>query len=434
MSIECFEGGAGTGKTTSLMASLQSRLETVPLTDGQGVLALTFMHGSRHRLANRLRRVPLARANHECMTIDSFAWHLVCRWRGVLAVAQNGTCDVARWSFDERCEAATRLLALDNVRSWVCRRFPVVIVDEMQDVREARLSIIQRLSETAFVIVAADEFQDLHTVGDNAAVAWLRGNSTPRVLTQNHRTTCGDLLASAAELRGAQPLVDRDRCKVLSAANPNAAAGMVACNLVWFGIRGTVLLTPTGPDSSTFVRKVIERLQAKPIKPGALKGAEVGPFLFDWESHASSDAGRLVDGLNIQQGAVEVDTRTLCIPQAIRGGRSLQEWVDRQRRVFGRDRIGVEVLKEEAGRVCQQLRAMRVIGDGKLAAMTLHQAKNREFERVIILWPYEVSGAAEKLRRLLYNGITRAQQRAAIVVQNPPTGNPNRLTIPPFVV
>jgi hypothetical protein len=209
---------------------------------------------------------------------------------------------------------------------------------------------------------------------------------------------------------------------------------MVACNLVWFGIGGTVLLTPTGPDSSTFVRKVIERLQLKPIKPGALKGAVVGPFLFDWESHASSDAGRLVDGLNIQQGAIEVDTRTLCIPQAIRGGRSLQDWVDRQRRVLGRERIGVQVLREEAGRVCQQLRAMRVTSEGRLVAMTLHQAKNREFERVVVLWPYEVSGAPEKLRRLLYNGITRARQRAIIVVQNPPTCNPSRLTIAPFAV
>ncbi|QDV89900.1 RecBCD enzyme subunit RecD [Phycisphaerae bacterium RAS2] len=284
------------------------------------------------------------------------------------------------------------------------------------------------------VIAAADEFQDLNAIGSNAAVDWLRSVVAPTSLNQNHRTTCADLLASAADLREGRPLPSRDRCKILSAANPNAAAGIIACNLVWFGIAGTVVLTPTGPDSSAFVKKVIARQQAKSIKSTALKGAEVGPFRIDWESHASLDASRLVECLNLQAGATDVDTRTLCVPQSVRGGRSLQEWVDRQRRVLGRDRIPVQVLQVEASRVCQQLRAMRPTSEDRLVSMTLHQAKNREFDRVIVLWPYEISGAPEKLRRLLYNGITRARQRAIIVVQNPPTSNPSRLTVAPFAV
>ena len=434
MSVEFYEGAAGTGKTTSLMTSLLRRLETVPLTEGQDVLALTFMHGSRHRLANRLRHVSVVHQRHECLTIDSFAWHLVCRWRGVLAEGQNGACDLGGWTFDERCGAAARLLAQENVRRWVCRRFPVVIADEMQDVRDARLTIIQSLSQTAHVIAAADEFQDLNSVGSNAAVDWLRCVVAPTSLNRNHRTTCADLLASAADLREGRLLPSRDRCKILSAANPNAAAGIMACNLVWFGIAGTVVLTPTGPDSSNFVKNAIERLQAKPIKPSALKGAEVGPFRIEWESHASLDASRLVECLNLQAGTSDVDTRTLCVPQAVRGGRALQEWVDRQRRVLGRDRIPVQVLQAEAARVCQQLRAMRSTSEDRLVSMTIHQAKNREFDRVIVLWPYEISGVPEKLRRLLYNGITRACQRATIVVQNPPTCNPSRLMVAPFAL
>ena len=39
--------------------------------------------------------------------------------------------------------------------------------------------------------------------------------------------------------------------------------------------------------------------------------------------------------------------------------------------------------------------------------MTVHQAKNREFDSVIILWPYEVAGTADRQRRLLYNAVTR---------------------------
>lgn len=60
-------------------------------------------------------------------------------------------------------------------------------------------------------------------------------------------------------------------------------------------------------------------------------------------------------------------------------------------------------------------------------AMTVHQAKNREFKSVIILWPYEVTGSPERLRRLLYNAVTRARLRALVVVQNP-----KRLETPPF--
>ena len=59
--------------------------------------------------------------------------------------------------------------------------------------------------------------------------------------------------------------------------------------------------------------------------------------------------------------------------------------------------------------------------------MTIHQAKNREFDSVIVLWPYEVQGSPERQRRLLYNAITRAKRQTVVVVQNP-----NRLNSPPF--
>ena len=60
--------------------------------------------------------------------------------------------------------------------------------------------------------------------------------------------------------------------------------------------------------------------------------------------------------------------------------------------------------------------------------MTVHQAKNREFDSVIILWPYEVAGTADRQRRLLYNAVTRAKRQVLVIVQNPA-----RLCQPPFV-
>ncbi len=39
MSVLVYEGGAGTGKTTSLISALEDELATNPLQDGQGVHA-----------------------------------------------------------------------------------------------------------------------------------------------------------------------------------------------------------------------------------------------------------------------------------------------------------------------------------------------------------------------------------------------------------
>jgi superfamily I DNA/RNA helicase len=54
---------------------------------------------------------------------------------------------------------------------------------------------------------------------------------------------------------------------------------------------------------------------------------------------------------------------------------------------------------------------------GRLA-MTIHQAKNREFDRVAIVWPFKIPPSADDRRRLLYNAVTRARLSCVIVVQN----------------
>jgi hypothetical protein len=74
MSLVAFTGAAGMGKTFQLMRQEQNTLVNVPLAEGQKVLALTFMHGSRRRLEDRLRTVPGLRGRFSCITIDRFAW------------------------------------------------------------------------------------------------------------------------------------------------------------------------------------------------------------------------------------------------------------------------------------------------------------------------------------------------------------------------
>jgi DNA helicase IV len=60
--------------------------------------------------------------------------------------------------------------------------------------------------------------------------------------------------------------------------------------------------------------------------------------------------------------------------------------------------------------------------------MTVQQAKNREFEHVVVIWPYTISDDDEQKRRLLYNAVTRAQRSCLVLVQGQ-----ELLNAPPFV-
>ena len=84
MSMIFFEGPAGTGKTTSLMKELERQIIINPLGEGQKVIGLTYMHGSRKRLIEKLNGVTSLHKNFDVFTFDSFAWRLICRWRSLL--------------------------------------------------------------------------------------------------------------------------------------------------------------------------------------------------------------------------------------------------------------------------------------------------------------------------------------------------------------
>jgi superfamily I DNA/RNA helicase len=49
--------------------------------------------------------------------------------------------------------------------------------------------------------------------------------------------------------------------------------------------------------------------------------------------------------------------------------------------------------------------------------LSIHQAKNRQYDHVIILWPHGVPGNDDLKARLLYNGITRARRSCKVFVR-----------------
>ena len=172
------------------------------------------------------------------------------------------------------------------------------------------------------------------------------------------------------------------------------------------------------------------RVAEKPIgKP------PVGPHRIPWEESQEEEFDKFIEGLELPDGPnAGVSHDGIAFGSAGEPQQALRHWIERQARVAGRTTFTAEQIRPhqrrrcEARRIHQRSRAYRRVRGRGVRAMTIHQAKNREFHSVIVLWPYEVAGTIERQRRLLYNAITRAKCRVLVVVQNP-----SRLHRPPFV-
>lgn len=430
MTTSGFSGGAGTGKTTRLLTELDTHLGAHPLKPGQRVLALTFMHGSRRRLADRLAKSK-ARRQCECMTLDRFAWEICRRWRSRLR-ATGGFLSLDLGSagateYDAVCEAAGRLLAAPDVLLWVAKRFPVIILDEFQDCTAVRVSIARALHGKLKLLIAADDFQNLSLSVESPAVMWLRGLGSCQDLTFNHRTSVADLLNAAKALREGQTLVDGGGSgfKIMSVPSAAVAASYISKTLWPSTGKAAVVLTPTKPERSNWVRDIVQLVGTKKYGPKK----EIGPVAITWESTSENIEESVVAALGIGGGDGPIDASV--INKLGRGPlvSRLQRWADHQRRVLGVTQFTAAELRTQIKRALHQVRAFGSTPPASRRAMTIHQAKNREFPVVIILWPFEIKNDPIRLRRLLYNAVTRAQRRAIIIVNDP---KKERVTLAPF--
>ena len=423
MSLYLIEGPAGTGKTTRLFQKLKRALEKRPLAEHQRVLALTKMHGSRRRMDGQLRAIPGLRRRYHCCTIDSFAWRIVRRWRTL--ARKKSAAVLAERDYDQVCSLAGDLLAETIVSRWVIRAFPIILVDEFQDSKGGQLAIVSSLSSLAICIVAADDFQDLESTEENPAVAWARMNGEIESLSNIHRTSALGLLKASRALRAGGNVPRKGNgFTVLGAHNHNVGASFVARNLTWWRRCADIaVLTPVRPSSSIFVRNLFARIEAKPIS-----NPPVGPYRIPWEESQKEDCDNFIAGLKLPEDPNSTVCWNVLSFNGVDGPRrGLRQWIERQRRVAGRTTFTAEEIRCEARRIHQWSRAYRRVRVRGVRAMTIHQAKNREFESVIVLWPYQIAGTIERHRRLLYNAITRAKYQVLVVVQNP-----KRLRRPPF--
>ena len=432
MSLEYFEGPAGCGKTYQLIEALKVQLVSRPLGEDQAVLGVTYMHGSRRRMHSRLTKLTTLRGRFLVSTVDSLARSIVWRWRTLARDIEPQLDFSGAADFDMVCRVAANLLRRQSVFNWFCIRYPIVVVDEFQDCKGDRLCIVQAIESCCHVIAAADEYQDLQPDGTNAAVAWLHASTAKRtVLSGNRRTKQSVLLQAAGQLRLSQDCGTALGKTLMSGRNANVAAGGVARTLCWKQCKDVVILTPTTPEKSGFVRDVVERLTSKPIQPSGIT-KPVGPFRVIWESNIAEAKSQIIS--KFAGTAKEV---TLQHIQDMTSGdtgplKDMREWAERKYRMKGQMQFSAEEISAAADRILQSRRAFLPTDNcGNIRAMTISQAKNREFDGVVILWPFAIGGDLESQRRRLYNALTRAHSWAIVIVQENVKGA-SRLSGPPF--
>ncbi|UVK50385.1 ATP-binding domain-containing protein [Mesorhizobium sp. AR02] len=422
MTVRAVEGAAGCGKTFRLMEMLAETLAAHPLTKGQRVLALTFMHGARRRLADRLRTVPGLVGRVECCTVDSFAWRISRRWRGLAAAL--GVPARTEGEFDAVCDAAGMLLEQVQVRNWTAASFPIVLVDEGQDLRPQRMRMLVALSTATRTLIAADEFQCLdQSLRPNPLVAWMQGAAEPETLVQVRRTNMGGLLAAAAAIRGGQAPINGQGFRILQpGVSVPLAATLLANAVAWRQGGNVAVITPALQGG--FTQNVVARVGQGPC---GQQGS--GPYSIHWEGTDREETQVIIDDL--QLGATSPAMVALAALRALPPSgpvRASIMWVENQIHALGR----VEFARADIEAVIARNVALRRQHGGNFAhlftALTVQQAKNREFDGVVIVWPYQVGGDVEHKRRLLYNAVTRAKQWCNVIVQGQ-----NILAAAPFV-
>lgn len=409
MTVQAFTGGAGCGKTYQLMQALNTHLEAVPLKEGQKILALTFMHGSRRRLEERLGQLHLVRGRMDCSTIDSFAWRLVRRWQSL--VIALGYVDLEYDQYERVCDAAGTLLRNREVCGWVAATFPVLLVDEAQDLTENRLRLVEGLAMKLQVFVAADEFQCLNeNLRPNPACSWLAQVCPAEELSQPKRTNVAELLDAATAIRSGLAPKSGKLFKVQLTSNPQFAGAWLSTNLCWFG--GGKSVAVITPAMGKFVSTTMTWVANNKTKKGA------GPYSISWEESEAKAASGFLAGLALQ----EVNFTPSIVALLLKAGdpriaKDIEEWMDVQRRACSKVTFTkIEVVRAIEQSFAQRRRIRRSEGLG-WRGMTVYGAKNREFDNVIVLWPAAIVGSDDQKRRLLYNAVTRAKKRCLVLVQ-----------------
>ena len=185
-----------------------------------------------------------------------------------------------------------------------------------------------------------------------------------------------------------------------------------------------VVLTP---DASTSrLLKIFERVQVPP----AFKrmGSTFGPYPLSWERKDDDEVEELCRHFPGEGDLLVSDALSAARSIATPDRRRIVESIDLRRSLSGDTHITREALKRLIDDAIRKARRFAPRAPSGRRIMTIARAKNREFRDVIVVWPQTVPADIAYQRRLLYNGVTRAQTDCCVVVLGQ-----GRLSKPPFV-
>ncbi|CAG5074672.1 hypothetical protein DYBT9623_05359 [Dyadobacter sp. CECT 9623] len=413
MNVTAFEGPAGCGKTFTLIQRLEQKIEQVPMSPNQKILALTYMHGSRKRLSTKLSGINSLRGRFDCLTVDSLAAFICRRW-GTLQ--RNLNLGVATDDdYDGQCSNASELLARPDVQAWFRMSYPFVVIDEAQDLCAIRTLLISSIAQSTNIFVALDEFQCLDSkLRPNPAFEWLHTQCTPTSLTIVHRTNDVDLLNAALAIREGRAPISRRNFQFSATQGLYVAAAAVAYAIAFGKTADVAIIIPS--LSGGFAVQVINR-----VKSHASGARKLGPYNISLEQSDLAMVDSLIENLPHQEifSYHEAVAFWQNHPKGNAICRSVGSWLLKQKRVKGTHEFLREEIVKQVNLIVTRHRNFASHDRTGFKAMTVHQAKNREFDGVIVLWPYTVAGNSEAKRRLLYNAVTRAKHWCKVFVQHP---------------
>lgn len=416
MPFLAFEGPAGTGKTYRLIEEVRVRAPELLGAD-QRVLGLTFMHGSRRRLDESFSAKAEIRGRGYAVTIDSFAARMVRRWSPIAPAIPDFT------QFDGVCDACGSLLERPEIARWVAATFPIVVIDEAQELKPCRLRIAQALSGSTHMVVAADEFQCLdEQIDTEPFMNWFQTGNVQR-LNVVRRTTRQGLLEAGVSLRAAEPPVNgaglRIRYDFPAQVKFTVGHAMRGGN----GTRAILV----APGSTAWANELIPQLA------GGLQSAnqQIPPLPIAWETGPVDEAKRVAEALCEADEHVASEVLVL----RIKAVQPAPTWlstvihsIEMARRAHG---IGSWSQAELFALCSKKANIQRGYGHSHqrgIRVMTIQAAKNRQFRDVVVLWGPGIPGTADHQRRLLYNAVSRAEHNCTVMVRTQ-----QLLQRPPFV-
>jgi hypothetical protein len=186
------------------------------------------------------------------------------------------------------------------------------------------------------------------------------------------------------------------------------AATLLANAITWRQGGDVAVITPALQGG--FAQSVVARVALGPCGQ-----QQNGPYSIHWEGTDREETQLIVGALQLPAAptAAEACAALRALPPS-GPGRAAISWANNQIHAVGRTAFTREEIEAVIARNVALRRQHGGGGSHLFNAMTVQQAKNRKFEGVVIIWPYQVGGDIEHKRRLLYNAVTRARRWARI--------------------